>query len=131
MISPATIPLRAEFMEDESCCWYACANSITFFARMITPTAPIMASTSVFKLLMGFKTSDTPAAWTGRVYMDAAVAMPARFPVTGSIVYTTVHFSFFDSFSICIPYAVSQNCLTALDCASLNGIVPDPCTVIE
>ena len=77
MISPATIPFRAEFIEEESCCWYACANSITFFARMITPTAPIMASTSVFKLLIGFKTSDTPEAWTGMVSMDAAVTMPA------------------------------------------------------
>lgn len=67
IMRPATIPLRAEFMEEESCCWYAYANSITFFARMITPTAPIMASTSVFRLLMGFKTSDTPEAWTGRL----------------------------------------------------------------
>lgn len=25
-------------MDEESCCWYACANSITFFARTITPT---------------------------------------------------------------------------------------------
>ena len=64
-------------MVEESCCWYACANSITFFARMITPTAPIMESTSVFRLLMGFNTSDTPEAWTGRAYMDAAVINPA------------------------------------------------------
>ena len=77
MISPATIPFRAEFIEEESCCWYACANSITFFARMITPTAPIMASTSVFKLLIGFKTSDTPEACTGIVSLDAAVIIAA------------------------------------------------------
>ena len=64
-------------MEEESCCWYACANSITFFARTITPTAPIMESTRVFRLLMGLKTSDTPDAWTGRAYMDTAVMIPA------------------------------------------------------
>ncbi len=35
----------------------------------------------------------------------------ARFPVTGSIVYTTVHFPFFDSLSGGIPYAIFENCL--------------------
>lgn len=50
IIIPATMPLSAEFMVEESCCWYACANSMTFFARIMTPTAPMTAITSVFKL---------------------------------------------------------------------------------
>ena len=58
---PATIPLSAEFMVEESCCWYACANSMTFFARIMTPTAPMTAITSVFKLSRGCVIALVPA----------------------------------------------------------------------
>ena len=60
--STATTPFKAEFIVDESCCWYACANSITFFARIITPTAPITAITSVFKFSSGCVTAEVPPA---------------------------------------------------------------------
>ena len=61
IITPATIPFNAEFMVEESCCWYACANSMTFFARIMTPTAPMTAITSVFKLSRGYVIALVPA----------------------------------------------------------------------
>lgn len=60
IIIPATMPLSAEFMVEESCCWYACANSMTFFARIMTPTAPMTAITSVFKLSSGCVIAPVP-----------------------------------------------------------------------
>ena len=50
---------------------------------------------------MGFKTSDTPEAWTGRLYMDAAVMIPAAmgticfFNLTFLLNVVTVMFSLF------------------------------------
>ena len=80
MMAPATIPFSAEFMVEESCCWYACANSITFFARIMTPTAPITAMTNIFKLSSGFVTAlvSPPAARTVTVIRDMAYAAPAK-----------------------------------------------------
>ena len=51
-----------------------------------------MASTRVFKLLMGFKTSDTPDAWTGIVYRNAAVMM---LDIMGTICFFTLSFTLF------------------------------------
>ncbi len=75
IIIPATTPFNAEFMVEESCCWYACANSMTFFARMMTPTAPMTEITIVLRLLSGCVMESGPADVANTVSGMAANAI--------------------------------------------------------